>query len=86
MKPEDVGNAPVHDVGGPQNDGPWPAEVEEIARGKAYNRPVVFGDGTRGTAEVVVEEIQQFVKDGEKTDGYAVSYRFSDPTLGGDGQ
>lgn len=67
-----VDAAPVKDVGGPQTNGPWPEEVEEIARGKAYNRPV-FLDGEVREVQVEVKDIRQFVDEqGNKTSGYAV--------------
>lgn len=79
-----VDKAPVDAVGGPQNDGPWPSEVEEIAKGKAYNRPVELSDGSVQEVEVTVTNLRQLVRaDGTTTDGYAVTYQFDDPTLGG---
>jgi len=77
--------APVDHVGGPQTDGPWPSEVEEIARGEAYNRPVELADGSTQEATVTVSEIQQLIRDdGTETDGYVVVQQYDDPTIGGD--
>lgn len=76
--------APVSDVGGTQEDGPWPADVAEIVEGKAYRRPVTFADGTTGEVDVDVTGVNDILADdGTPTDGYAVTYQFDDPTLGG---
>lgn len=76
-----VDNAPVEKVGGPQDKGPWPSEVEEIATGKAYNRPVTMADGSVQSVQVTVKQIEQIVREGEPTDGYIVRSVFEDPTL-----
>lgn len=81
MKPVD--RAPVDHVGGPRDNGPWPSDLEEIAVDERLKRPVDLADGSRQSLEVAVTEIQQITRDGEETDGYSVTYRFDDPTLGG---
>lgn len=78
------GKAPVDDVGGNRNEGPWPEEVEEIAEGKAYNRPVELADGSTQEVNATVVNVHEFVRpDGTPTDGYAVTYQYDDQTLGG---
>lgn len=72
------GKAPVDKVGGSQENGPWPAEVEEIIEDKAYRRPVTVSDGSIREVEVLVTNIRE-VPDG----GRAVAYQFDDPTAGG---
>lgn len=87
MPKKPVDKAPVKQVGGPQNKGPWPAEVEEIARGAAYNRPVELSDGSVQDVEVTITDLQQILdQQGNPTTGYSVSYQFNDPTSGGGGQ
>lgn len=78
------GKAPVDSVGGPQDEGPWPADIEEIAQDDRLKRPVELSDGSTQEVEVVVTNVQQIVRgDGTPTDGYAVAYQYSDPTPGG---
>jgi len=50
--------APVEKVGGPQEEGPWPANVEEIVAGESYDREL---DGTIVSVTVteVVEDTEQ---------------------------
>lgn len=81
---QSVNSAPVEEVGGVKDDGPWPSEVEELAVDDRLQRPVQLGDGTVTELEVTVTDIQQFVRDdGTATDGYAVSYQYDDPNAGG---
>lgn len=76
--------APVDAVGGTQSEGVWPEAVSEIAEGEAYNRPVTLEDGSTQELTVTVTNIQTIVRaDGTETDGYAVSYQYDDPTIGG---
>lgn len=80
------GKAPVNDVGGRQDSGPWPSDVEEIVEGKAYRRPVRLADGTTQEVQATVTSIQQVTDSaGDPTTGYAVSYVYDDPTTDGDG-
>lgn len=80
-----VDSAPVEAVGESKERGVWPSEVSEIARDERLTRPVELSDGTVSDQDVVVTDIQQILRDdGTETDGYAVSYQFEDPTLGGD--
>lgn len=81
-----LGKAPVERVGGTQEEGPWPSEVEEIAEGKAYNRPVRLADESVQEVEVTVTSVVQMQDQfGNGTDGYAVAFQFDDPTLDGGG-
>jgi len=78
------GNAPVTAVGGTQDDGPWPSEIEQIAEDDRLHRPVTFQDGSRDTVQVDVTDVQQIRRvNGTETDGYVVGYQYEDPTLGG---
>lgn len=79
-----VDKSPVDHVGGTQAEGPWPEQIEEIAVDDRIKRPVVLDDGTKETVEVTVTKIQQILQeDLTETDGYAVTYQFDDPTIGG---
>lgn len=76
--------APVDDVGGRQDSGPWPSDVQEIAEGKVYNRPVQVGEGQLVDLDVTVKSVDPIIRDdGTETDGYVVSYEYDDPTAGG---
>lgn len=82
-----VNKVPVEQVGGPQEEGPWPDSVEEIAEGKAYNREVhatnfdsngnLIEEKTT-TVEVTVTNIVDL-----GNDGYAVGYTYPDQFGGG---
>lgn len=78
-------HAPVEHIGGTQtNNGPWPADVTEIAEGKAYNRPVTLSDGSTQNVSVTITSIEQILRDdGTPTDGYSVAFQYDDPTAGG---
>lgn len=68
-------SAPVEHVGGTRDDGPWPADVEEITEGESYNRDIVLEDGSTAQVNVTVTRVQQIVRDdGTTTDGYAIVY------------
>lgn len=76
------GKAPVDRVGGNQENGPWPAGVEEIVEGKAYRRPVVLDDGSTGEREVTVTGVNDVLdQDGVPTGGYAVTFQYDGGTL-----
>lgn len=70
--------APVGDVGGPQESGPWPKNAKEIGVGNKYQRPVELEDGT--VQEVVVNVTNITDLGGG---GYVVEHHFDDPTYGG---
>lgn len=77
--------APVDAVGGPQEQGPWPADVDEIVEGNSYRRPVQLADGSVQELEVTVTRVERFgLREDAKEDGYSVAYTYDDPTLGGD--
>jgi hypothetical protein len=81
--PRDV---PVEEVGGTQDRGPWPAEMEKIVEGKAYRRPVQLADGSVQEAKVTITGIDDILADdGTPTGGKTVSFQFDDPTLDGGG-
>lgn len=76
MPIQKVNNAPVDAVGGPQDRGPWPDSIEEIAVDDRLTRPVTLEDGTTEDREVVVKDLHQIVRDdGSETDGFAVTYQ-----------
>lgn len=78
------GNAPVDHVGGNQERGPWPADVEEIVESKAYRRPVRLSDGSTQEREVTVTGVNDILdEDGNPTTGYVLTFQYDDPTLGG---
>lgn len=82
MPKKQVNAAPVDDVGGTQDVGPWPDSIEEIAVDDRLQRPVTLEDGTVEEREVVVTDLQQMIRDdGTETDGYTVAYQVSDPTI-----
>lgn len=69
--------APVDAVGGTQEEGPWPADVDEIVEGNSYVRQLVV-DGQVVEREVTVTSIQQVHRaDGTPTDGYVVAFQHS---------
>lgn len=68
--------ARVEDVGGPQDAGPWPSDVSEIAKDDRLTRPVKMGDGTVQETEVLITGVSQIIRpDGTETDGYTVSFQ-----------
>jgi len=77
---------PVEKVGGPRDRGPWPTDVEEIARGNTYDREVPVKKLTEhGDLEVVgremrpvtVTQIQQLTRpDGTDTGGRVVAFQY----------
>ena len=76
MNQKAVDKAPVESVGGNQDSGPWPKELEEIAVDDRLKRPFEE-DGEVVEREVVIEGIDQIVRpDGTETDGYVVRSRF----------
>lgn len=84
MPMEPTEKAPVEAVGGVQDEGPWPVDVDEIQSGQAYNRLVELSDGTVQEVQAAVTEIKQIVRqDGTPTDGYVVMFTYDDPTLDG---
>lgn len=84
MPTKQVNSAPVDQVGGTQNRGPWSKDLEDIAVDDRLTRPVGLDDGSVQDVEVTITDIQQILRDdGTETDGYAVSYQFDDPTNGG---
>jgi hypothetical protein len=81
-----VGKALVERVGGTQENGPWPEEIEEIVEGKAYRRPVTATDGSEQELKVNVTGVNDILdSDGQPTGGQVVAYQFDDPTLDGGG-
>ena len=54
MPEKSVNKAPIDDIGGPQDTGPWPTDVEEIAVDDRLKRPVTLSDGTQTEKEVQV--------------------------------
>lgn len=79
-----VQRVPVSAVGGTQDNGPWPSDVEEIAAGEAYNRPVRLSDGSVQELTVTVTEINEILDEaGDPTGGYVVAFQYDDPTTGG---
>lgn len=80
----DNNKAPVDAVGGTQEVGPWPSEVEEIVQGETYRREVVDSDGNRRELDVEVTEVSDVTDDaGDPTGGKVVARQFDDPTLDG---
>lgn len=78
MPTNPVERAPVHDIGGTQDGGPWPKEMEEIAVDERIQRPVQRGEGPPTEVEVRVTDIRQILREsGEETDGYVISYHHS---------
>jgi hypothetical protein len=76
VKPVDT--APVEQVGGTKETGPWPEEVAEIARDDRLRRPLPNGNGEVEEREVIVKNIQQIVdSQGIETDGYAVAMQYT---------
>ena len=82
MPSQEVDNAPVEQIGGPQSQGPWPDDLQEIATGEAYQRPVELSDGTLQQIPVTVTSIEQIIRrDGTETDGYIVTQHYDDPSI-----
>lgn len=78
------GKAPVDAVGGTQEKGPWPADVEEIVEGNTYRRPVQLADGSVQELDVTVTGIVRHgLRADPDEDGYSVAIAYDDPTGGG---
>jgi len=72
--------APVDKVGGPQDRGPWPVEVDEITTGKAYRRPVPTDAGPPVEVVAQITGINDILADdGQPTGGKIVRMQFEDP-------
>jgi len=75
--PYELERAPVDDVGGTQDTGPWPTNLEEIAVDDRLQRPVRLEDGTTEVREIVITDVQQIIRDdGTPTDGYVVAHQY----------
>jgi len=70
--------APVKEVGQSKGNGVWPADLEEIAVGKEYNRQVRMEDGILQDVPVKVNEIRDV---GPQEKGYAVTYQYDSGDL-----
>jgi len=75
-------SAPVESVGGPQQRGPWPDDVAEIATGEAYQRPVTVADGSRQELDIVVTGVNDILDESGIATGTAVTFQYDDPTDG----
>lgn len=77
MQGKQVNSAPVDHVGGTQERGPWPVDVDQIEAGKTYQRTVSADNGDQKTVQATVTKIVQIVRpDGTETDGYVVTCEY----------